>query len=222
MTLGAGKLTEQRWYMGEIRMTERIRGTDSRARRKVIYSMMVSLDGFVEGPNQEIDWVIIDEEIHTHANDEAREMGAFLYGRRMYEVMAGYWPTAESDPLSTSIEVEFARIWRDKPKIVFSRTLEKVDWNSTLVGEGVAEEVARLKAEPGGDLGVGGANIASTLIKLGLVDEYRLYVNPIVLGSGTPFFPPLDHKINLRLVETRTFRSGVVYLRYQNAEAVEE
>jgi dihydrofolate reductase len=182
---------------------------------KLIYSMSVSLDGFVNGPDGSIEWVRVDEELHSAFNEEARSVGAFLYGRRMYELMTDYWPTAESDPSATPVEIEFARIWEEKPKVVFSRTLERVDWNSRLVHEGAADEVARLKAQPGFDMDIGGPTAASTLIPLGLVDEYRLYVNPVVLGAGTPFFPSLEDPIRLRLLETRTFGSGVVYLRYE-------
>jgi dihydrofolate reductase len=128
--------------------------------------------------------------------------------------MADFWPTADANPSAPEYVVEFARIWRDMPKVVFSTTLEKVDWNSRLVRDNVAEEVTKLKAQPGKDMGVGGPTLASTLIRLGLIDEYRLVVHPIVLGAGTPFFPALDNRIGLRLVETRTFGSGVVYLRY--------
>ncbi|HEY5034960.1 MAG TPA: dihydrofolate reductase family protein [Candidatus Dormibacteraeota bacterium] len=191
--------------------------------RKVIYSMMTSLDGFIERtppadarPNDPtlLDWVIIDEELHSFANAEAREAGAFLYGRRLYENMAAFWPTAEALPDMPGYVFDFARIWKSKPKIVFSRTLDKVEWNSRLVKEDVAEEVERLKQEPGGYLTVGGANLASTLIDLGLIDEIRLIVHPVVIGSGTPFFPPVPNTMNLRLLETITFGSGVVYLRY--------
>ncbi len=180
---------------------------------KVVYSMMVSLDGFIEGPNRELDWVIIDEELHTFANDEAREMGAFLYGRRLYELMARDWPKVAADPSMPEYMVEFARIWKEKPKIVFSRTLEKVEWNSRLVRDDIVGEIAKLKEQPGMDMALGGPNLASTFIRLGLVDEYRLLVHPVVVGRGTPFFPALDHPISLRLVETRKFGSGVVYLR---------
>ena len=186
--------------------------------RKVIYSMMVSLDGFIEGTKRNLDWHIIDEELHTFANDQAREAGAFLYGRRLYEVMVDYWPTADTKPSAPGYEVEFARIWKDKPKIVFSKTLDKVQWNSRLVRDNIAGEITRLKQQPGEDLALGGANIASTVMQLGLIDEYRPIVHPVVLGGGTPFFPPLDTPIKLRLVETRTFESGVVYLRYQRAD----
>jgi dihydrofolate reductase len=159
--------------------------------------------------------VLVDEELHSFFNDEAREMSAFLYGRRLYQVMVDYWPTAETDPSATPAMLEFARLWKDKPKIVFSRTLERVDWNSRLVRDDAAEEVVRLKAQPGFDMDVGGATTAATLMRFGLIDEYRLFVHPVILGSGTPFFPPLEDRIGLRLLETRTFGSGVVYLRYE-------
>ena len=183
--------------------------------RKVIYSMSVSLDGFIETPNREIDWVIVDEELHTFFNEQARELGLFLYGRRMYELMVDYWPTADRLPSTPAYMVEYSRIWKEMPKIVFSRTLDRAEWNIRLVREDIAGEVAKLKAQPGKDLSVGGPTLASALIKVGLVDEYQLFLNPIVLGGGTPFFPALPHPINLRLIETRTFGSGVVYLRYQ-------
>ena len=182
---------------------------------RLLYSMSVSLDGFVETPSWSLDWVLVDEELHSFFNDEARAMSTFLYGRRLYQLMVGYWPRAESDPSATPAMLEFARIWKDKPKIVFSRTLERVDWNSRLVRDDAAEEVARLKAEPGFDIDVGGPTTAATFMRLGLIDEYRLFVHPVILGAGTPFFPALDDRIRLKFLETRTFVSGVVYLRYE-------
>jgi dihydrofolate reductase len=125
------------------------------------------------------------------------------------------WETAAEKPSVPEHELEFAHIWKDTPKIVFSRTLDKVEGNARLVRDGAAEEVARLKEEPGKDLAVGGAGLASTFIQLGFVDEYRLFVSPFVLGGGTPYFPALDERINLELVETRTFGSRVVYVRYR-------
>lgn len=144
-------------------------------------------------------------------------MSAFLYGRRMYELMVDYWPTAETDPSATPAMLEFARIWQNKPKVVFSRTLERVAWNSRLVRDDAAEEAVRLKAAPGFDTDVGGPTLASTLIRRGLIDEYRLFVYPVMLGAGTAFFPALGDRVRLELVETRTFSSGVVYLRYESA-----
>jgi dihydrofolate reductase len=182
--------------------------------RKLIYSMGVSLDGFIAGAGGEIDWSAPDEELHRFHNQQAREVGAELYGRRLYEVMRS-WETADERPSAPEHVLEFARIWKDTPKIVFSTTLQKVEGNARLVREGAAEEVARLKQEPGLDLAVGGAGLASTFMQDGLIDEYRLFVSPVVLGAGTPYFPALDERIELELVETRTFASRVVYLRYQ-------
>jgi dihydrofolate reductase len=182
--------------------------------RKLIYSMGVSLDGFIAGPEGEIDWSAPDEELHRFHNQQARETGVYLYGRRLYEVMR-YWETADEEPSAPEHELEFARIWKDTPKIVFSKTPEEVEGNARLVRDGVAEEVAKLKKQPGKELAVGGAGLASTFMKLGLIDEYRLFVSPVVLGGGTPYFPALDERINLELVETQTFGSRVLYVRYR-------
>jgi dihydrofolate reductase len=187
------------------------------AMRKLIYSMGVSLDGFIADRNGAIDWSAPDEELHRFHNQQAREVGVELYGRRLYEAMVP-WETWDEQPSVSEPELEFARIWKDTPKIVFSTTLEKVEVsNATLVRDGAAEVVARLKEKPGKDLAVGGAGLASTFIKLGLVDEYRLFVTPVILGGGTPYFPSLDERIDLELVEERTFGSRVVYLRYRPA-----
>jgi dihydrofolate reductase len=184
--------------------------------RKVTYLMNTSLDGYVEGPDGTFGWSVPDEEVHRFHNEFARDLGAFLYGRRMYETMAG-WQTADQDPSAPDYHLEFARIWKAKPKIVFSTTLETVGENSQLVRGDVAAEVARLKRQPGGDLGVSGPGLASTLARLDLIDEYRLVVSPVLVGGGKPYFPVLDHEVPLRLLETRTFRRGSVYLRYQRA-----
>jgi dihydrofolate reductase len=185
--------------------------------RRLIYSMGVSLDGFIAGPDGEIDWSAPDEELHRFHNQQAREIGAHFCGRRLYEEML-YWETAEENPAAAELELEFARIWKAIPKIVFSKTLEKVEGNARLVRDGVGEEVAKLKEQPGKDLAVGGAGLASTFIRLGLVDEYRLFVSPVLLGDGTPYFPDLDERIDLELVETRTFGSRVAYVRYRRVD----
>ncbi len=177
--------------------------------------MSVSLEGFFEGPAGELDWQMVDDELHSHFNEQLSAMGAFLNGRVSYELMDEFWPTAETDPESTGPMVEFARIWRDMPKIVYSRTLERAGWNTTVVREVVAEEVLALKAQPGGDMVVGGANLAAAFMRHDLVDEYRLYIHPTIIGAGRPLFPPTRTKVDLRLVETRTFGIGVVLLRYQ-------
>ena len=184
---------------------------------RVIYSMSVSLDGFVETTDRSLDWVLVDDELHACFNDEAREASAFLYGRRMYDLMTDYWPTAETDPAATPVMVDFARIWRETPKIVFSATLDQVDWNSRLVRGDPVAEVTRLRSQPGFDMSVGGPTLAATLLRAGLIDEVRAFVQPVILGAGTPFLPPLDDRIALRLLETRTFGSGVVLVRYESA-----
>jgi dihydrofolate reductase len=185
--------------------------------RKVIYSMGVSLDGFIAGPSGEIDWSAPDEELHRFHNEQTRELGAQLCGRGLYETMV-YWETAAENPEAGEVELEFAGIWQALPKIVFSRTLSAVVGNARLARDGLAAEIARLQeAAGGGDLAVGGAGLAGAAAQLGLVDEYRLFVSPVVLGGGTPFFPRLDSRIELELVETQTFASRVVYMRYRRA-----
>ena len=181
--------------------------------RKLIYSMTVSLDGFIAAPGGNIDWTAPDEELHQFHNDEVRELGAHLLGRRLYETMV-FWETADQDPALPAVMLEFARIWKPLPKIVFSSTLERVEGNATLASGDVADEVARLTEEPGGDLAVGGAGLAAELIERNLIDDYRLFVSPVVLGAGTPYFPAQEQRIGLELLETRTFGGGVVYLRY--------
>jgi dihydrofolate reductase len=181
--------------------------------RKLIYSMGVSLDGFIAGPAGEIGWSAPEEELHRFHNEQMREVSAHLCGRRLYQTML-HWETAEQNPSATQVELEFARIWKNIPRIVFSKTLAEVEGNARLAVDGVAEEVAKLAQAPGKDLAVGGAGLASTCIELGLIDEYRLFVSPVVLGGGTPYFPALNERIDLELLETRTFGSRVVYVRY--------
>jgi dihydrofolate reductase len=184
--------------------------------RKVIYSMGVSLDGFIAGPDGNIDWGTPDEELHQFHNDQTRAIGAHFCGRRLYETMV-YWETADQDPSLGETEREFADIWKQIPQIVFSTTLDSVEGNARLATNGIAEEVAALKEEPGKDIAVGGAGLASAFIELGLVDEFRLFVSPVVLGGGTPYFPAAEARLDLELVDTRTFGSRVVYLRYRRA-----
>jgi dihydrofolate reductase len=183
--------------------------------RKLIWMMSVSLDGFFEGPERELDWHMVDDELHRHFNSELATMGAFLGGRVTHELMAGYWPTADANPASSEPEAEFAGIWRDMPKLVYSRTLERADWNTTIVREVVPGEVERLKAEPGGDLMLGGADLAATFLQHDLIDEYRLYVHPVAIGRGRPMFPPSDERLDLQFAEARSFGNGVVLLRYE-------
>ncbi|MBS2966656.1 dihydrofolate reductase family protein [Actinocrinis puniceicyclus] len=180
--------------------------------------MSVSLDGYIEGPDGRLDWHLVDDELHYHFNRHLGAMSAFLNGRVMHELMAAYWPTADQDPNVPGPVAQFARIWREMPKFVYSRTLRNADWNTTVVREVVPEEVLRLKALPGGDMALGGADIAAAFQRHGLVDEYRIYVQPVVLGGGKPLFRQGTARTGLRLVESRTFGNGVQLLRYQVPE----
>lgn len=182
--------------------------------RKIVYGMNVSLDGFVTDAEGSLDWGLIDEEFHRFANQREAEIGLHLYGRRLYETMR-YWETADSNPASAPWEVEYARIWQRTPHIVFSRTLDSVGKGARLVRDNVADEVARLKAEPGEAMNVGGPNLAATFMRLDLIDEYQVYVHPVILGGGKPMFAELDTPLQLRLIETHTFSSGVVWMRYE-------
>jgi dihydrofolate reductase len=182
---------------------------------RLVYSMNVSLDGYAAGPNGDLGWSTPDEELHRYWNDAVRETEVSLYGRRLYELMSAFWPTADQDPSAPDYIVEFARVWLDTPKVVFSHTLERVEWNSRLVRGDAVEEVVRLKAETTGDLEVGGPTLAASLLRAGLIDEVRPVVHPVIVGAGLPFFPALDEPRRLRLVETRPFASGVVALRYE-------
>jgi dihydrofolate reductase len=180
----------------------------------VIYSMAVSLDGFIAGPDDEIGWTAPDAELFRFHVQQTREIAAELCGRRLYEAML-VWETAEQT-MSDEDELEFARIWRPIPKVVFSRTLIAVEGNARLATDDLAKEIAGFRDQPGeGVVSVAGAGLAAAAIAEDLIDEYRQFVRPIVLGGGTPYFPPLPKSLDLRLVESRSFDSGVVYLRYQ-------
>jgi dihydrofolate reductase len=186
--------------------------------RRLIYSLTVSLDGYVAGPEGEIDWSAPSAELHRFHNDQVREVGVQLCGRGLYETML-YWETAHEQPDATPETLEFAEIWLRTPKVVVSRTLEEVVPGYRLIREGAAEEVAAMKREEGADLAVGGAGLAATMIEHGLVDEFRVFVAPVVLGAGTPYFPPGCPRLDLRLLETRVFGSRVVFLRYEVGDA---
>lgn len=181
--------------------------------RKLIFSMSLSLDGYVAAPGGDIGWTVPSDELHRFHNDRVRELDGHLLGRRLYETMV-YWE--RDDPSWGATEHDFAQIWRKLPKVVYSRTLDSVEGNARLVREVDAEEIAEMKRQPGKDLEVGGAGLAATLTELRLIDEYRLFVCPVLLGAGTPYFQPLEDRAALELVETRTF-GEVVYLRYQLA-----
>ena len=184
--------------------------------RSVTYSMGVSLDGYIVGPDGDITAPPPDEEVFRFVTDEIRRVGVHLMGRKLYETML-YWETAQDQSLDDA-EIEWAALWKPLPKVVFSTTLSAVQGTARLASGGLAEEIERLRAEPGeGDIAIGGATLAAEAAALGLIDEYRARVYPVLVGGGTPFFPQHEHRVDLELVETRTFSSRVVYLRYRVA-----
>ncbi|MEV5375915.1 dihydrofolate reductase family protein [Streptomyces nondiastaticus] len=185
--------------------------------RSVTYSMGVSLDGYICGPDGGFRWTAPDEEVFRFVTDEIRQVGVYLLGRRLYETML-YWETADQDPSLDASMLEWARIWKLLPKVVFSTTLSTVQGNARLASGGPAEEIERLRAEPGkGDIAIGGATLAAEAAASGLIDEYRARVYPVLVGGGVPFFPRRERRVDLELVDTRTFSSGVLYLRYRVA-----
>ena len=181
----------------------------------VTYSMSASLDGYIVGPDGRFDWTTPDPEVFRFWIDDIRGVGVHLMGRRLYETML-YWETADADPSSDAAELEWAALWKPLPKVVFSRTLSEVQGHARLASEDVAAEIARLRAEPGdGEIAIGGATLAAVVADLDLIDEYRVMVYPVLVGGGTPFFAHHDRRADLELLETRTFPSNVVYLRYR-------
>jgi dihydrofolate reductase len=185
--------------------------------RSVTYSMGVSLDGYIAGPHGEFDWTEPDEEVFRFVTDEIREVGVHLLGRRLYETML-YWETADQDPSLGDAMLEWAALWKPLPKVVFSTTLSAVEGHARLASGGVEEEIERLRAEPGeGEIAIGGATLAAEAAALGLIDEYRARVYPVLVGGGIPFFPQSERRVALELVESRTFSSRVIYLRYRVA-----
>ena len=176
---------------------------------KLIYCMNLSTDGFIATLDGGLEWSGVDDEIHGWFNDHARGIEASLYGRRLWEVMAAFWPTGEEDPSSTEVMREFARIWNRTPKVVFSTSLDDIDHGARLVRGDVGEVLSSVRREFDGDLEVGGADLAGQFVKRGLVDEYRLVIHPVVLGAGIPFWPELDSPLRLRQVDQHRFSSGV-------------
>jgi len=185
---------------------------------KLIFSMTVSLDGYIAGPGGDISWSAPDDELFRFHTEEIRALGGQICGRGLYETML-YWETpAARDPSLSEDMLEFARIWSELPKYVFSRTLDAVEGSSTLLKGELREEIERLKGAAGGPLEVGGAGLAGELMRMGLIDEYRLFIRPVLLGGGTPYFPELERYTELTLLETRTFSDGrVIYARYVRA-----
>jgi dihydrofolate reductase len=183
--------------------------------RSVTYSMSVSLDGYIVGPDGGFEWTAPDDEVFRFAIDQIREVGVHLLGRRLYETML-YWETADQDPSLDDARLEWTALWTALPKVVFSTTLSTVQGNARLAVGDLAEEIERLRTEPAtGNIAIGGATLAASAAAQDLIDEYRPKVCPVLVGGGIPFFPQGERQVDLELVETRTFSSGLVYLRHR-------
>jgi dihydrofolate reductase len=175
--------------------------------------MNISADGYISGPDGSFNWSEPDPEVFRFWIDEIREVGVHLLGRRLYETML-YWETADQDRMLDDDELEWAALWNPLPKVVFSNTLSTVQGSARLASGGLAEEIEGLRAEPGeGDIAIGGATLAAEAAASDLIDEYRTIVYPVLVGGGVPYFPQRERRVDLELVETRTFSSGVIYLR---------
>lgn len=184
---------------------------------KIVWLMSTSLDGYMEGPERQIDWHQVDEELHLHLNEYLRAMTGFLSGRVTWDLMAGYWPEADRDPAASEAEKQFAAIWREMPKTVYSRTLPAgpTAHGGIVVNDIVPAEVEKLRAN--GDVVVGGADTAHAFMALGLIDAVRVYVHPVLIGDGKPMFGPGPRGFApelLTLRESRTFGNGVVMMHY--------
>jgi dihydrofolate reductase len=184
--------------------------------RKIVSFTHVSLDGFVCGLNGELEWFNIGDEIYADVELRLQKIGAAVYGRVTYGMMAGYWRTVPSNPDSSARDRAHAAWVEEIPKVVVSRSLEQVDWNNTsLIRADVAEEIGKLKQQPGNELMIfGSPKLTHLLAELGLVDEYLIYLNPVVVGAGTPLFAAGDKPSRLKLLEEKRFDAGVIALRY--------
>lgn len=183
--------------------------------RKVVYLMNMSVDGYMEGKNGDLSWSSPDDELFRQFLELDAAIDLHFYGRGLYENMSAYWPFADQDPSASELVKEYSRVWTRMPKVVVSKSLTQVDWNSTLLRGDLAEEVAKLKKLPGTMMSVGGAGLAASFIKLGLIDEYWVYVHPAILGQGKPMFPLLPATIRLELIDSHIFGSKVARLRYK-------
>jgi len=183
--------------------------------RKLGFAMNLSLDGYIAAPGDDLGWSVPSDELFQWWSDRVGATGLALYGRRLWETMSSHWPTADQEAGATPQQIEFARRWRDMPKVVFSSTTTALNWNARLVTGDAVAEITRLKDEDGGFMDVGGASLAAAAMQAGLIDEYALVTHPVLVGGGTPFFTAMDDWVDLNLVETRTFPGGVLLTRYE-------
>ena len=187
--------------------------------KKIITTTWVTLDGFIAGPNGEMDWVMVDDEMGQYEDNAVSEADTLLLGRVTYQSFAGSWPYVPDNPKASEGEKIYARKLNAMRKVVFSRTLPTVEWNnSSLMREVVPEDIIKLKQEPGRNMLIyGSASLIQTLTNHGLIDEYQLMVHPVVLGGGKAFFHDIEQRQKLKLVKTKTFPTGVIGLYYQPA-----
>lgn len=183
--------------------------------RRLTFGMNVSLDGYTAAPGDDIGWSAPSDELFQWWSDRVGATELALYGRKLWETMSSYWPTADQQPGVTPAEIEFAHRWQAMTKVVFSTTATTVEGNTRLVTGDAVAEITRLKAEDGGPMDIGGSTLAAAAMRAGLIDEFVLATAPVLVGGGTPFFPALDRWVDLDLVETRTFPGGVVLTRYE-------
>ncbi|HET6711531.1 dihydrofolate reductase family protein [Amycolatopsis sp.] len=183
--------------------------------RKLVYGMNLSLDGYIAAPGDDIGWSVRSDELFQWWLDREQAIGLFLYGRKLWETMSAYWPTGDRQPDATPAQVEFARNWRDTPKVVFSSTVGEAGWNTRVVTGDAVEEITRLKAGAGEPMRVGGAALGGAAMRAGLVDEYEIVTHPVLVGGGTPFFAAVAGQVDLDLVDTRMFPGGVLATRYE-------
>lgn len=195
---------------------------DADAMRKLSYGMNVTVDGYISAhdpghasPSGNIGWSVPSDELFQWWLEREQANSLSLYGRKLWETMSSYWPTGDEQPNATAAQIEFARNWRSTPKVVFSSTIDKVEWNTRLVNGDAVTEITRLKGEDGGPMAIGGATLAGTAVQAGLIDEYLLVTHPVLVGGGTPFFVALDNWVNLELVEKTAFPDGVLLTRYE-------
>ncbi len=185
--------------------------------REVISFTHMSLDGFISGPNGEMEWIVYNDELAENAEELSHATDAALYGRVTYQMMEGYWPTVPGNPGSTAGELRHAAWVEQIPKVVFSRTLDEVTWNNTtLIKENVAQEVARLKEQPGDNMLIfGSPRLTHSLARLGLIDQYRVNINPVAIGQGVPLFESGQAAVKLNVVHTKLIDGGVVAMLYE-------
>jgi dihydrofolate reductase len=188
--------------------------------RKLFIQINASLDGYIEDPTREIDWHFVDDEFEDFINATLRSIDAMVFGRVAYQRLAEYWPTAASNPEASERHIEAARLMNELPKYVVSDHLDRAEWqNSQIIGGDVAAEINELKRQPGKDIALfAGAGVANSFARLGLIDEYRIILNPVLLGAGTPLFNGGYGRANLELRDIRRFGSGALVLTYRPAE----